>query len=278
MKPTIDPSQIADLKQQAYDLKTKEGITQAQALDRVAQAHKFENWRELTKVVWRELPKAPLVDSLLTAVPAFDCIADLIKENKRIEGHFFDDSKIEGELYTNEYTAEQYFITSEQRDNDPRRYTIRQALRFGKVKTYGVFQAYMCLDDAIGEVCKLIGTKDEVADLFPRYTGMLLPSIVREVKEDAVNEEEPITYLKDIVANGCVVGSSPLHWYDDTNKFFETHKDEINSWLGSLNPMLNIRYSKWDPTDPLLLENNNKCLIAWDAYETAAKIILDLKG
>lgn len=80
----------------------------------------------------------------------YSTIADVKSVNKSVGGHFFGagtmryfNSRVETELYRG-----RYFITSEKHDNDPRLYTIRQALPTGEVETVGDFQQYHSIEAA----------------------------------------------------------------------------------------------------------------------------------
>lgn len=91
------------------------------------------------------------------------------------------------------------------------------------------------------------------------------------------------TYLQDVVNHGCQGGSvSGLIYYDDTLKFFEEHKEEINELLTELIDGAGCRidelFKNFDSDDPLCRETNNMNLLAWFAYEEAARKVLEDQG
>jgi hypothetical protein len=80
----------------------------------------------------------------------------------------------------------------------------------------------------------------------------------------------------DVLEHGCQSGIvSSLIYYDDTTKFYDNHKAEINALLydlGIYNP-LELFGDKWDREDPLALDVLNKNLLAWFAFEETLRQI-----
>lgn len=82
--------------------------------------------------------------------------------------------------------------------------------------------------------------------------------------------------MENLQRYGCVSGMiSSLIYYDDTNKFYEDYKEEINSLLSDLidgtGLSLNELFGdKFDNEDPLVLECSNKNLLAWFGFEETA--------
>ncbi len=80
--------------------------------------------------------------------------------------------------------------------------------------------------------------------------------------------------FSDVLEYGCQSGIvSSLIYYDDTTKFYDKHKEEINMLLydlmaetGLYNPS-DLFGDKWDKEDPLALDVLNKNLLAWFAFE-----------
>ncbi len=103
----------------------------------------------------------------------------------------------------------------------------------------------------------------------------------KEVIEDQLDEidgyETPQDFLEHL-CDLCITGGGVMSmiYYDDTLAFLERHQEEINNLLkdtieefgGSLKDIFGDRY---DETDPMNLETNNKNLFAWFAYEETAR-------
>lgn len=86
--------------------------------------------------------------------------------------------------------------------------------------------------------------------------------------------------FSDVLEHGCQSGIvTSLIYYDDTTKFYDNHKAEINALLyevmqetGIYNP-LELFGDKWDREDPLALDVLNKNLLAWFAFEETLRQI-----
>jgi hypothetical protein len=91
--------------------------------------------------------------------------------------------------------------------------------------------------------------------------------------EDDYNEK---SILEELQQYGCVSGMvSDLIYYEDTLKFFNEHKEEINNMLAEMIQETGISgvelfNGKWDNDDPLCLEQNNQNLLAWFGFEETA--------
>lgn len=89
--------------------------------------------------------------------------------------------------------------------------------------------------------------------------------------------EEMITSMKDLQSYGCVSGMiGDLIYYEDTIKFYEEYKEEINQLLSELvsDTGLSIEElfgDKFDKEDPLVLEQNNQNLLAWFGFEETSR-------
>ena len=74
----------------------------------------------------------------------------------------------------------------------------------------------------------------------------------------------------DVMKYGCESGVvEELTYYEQTKKFYETYKHEINELLyqsGWYN-LADLFGKNWDKTDLLALESNNKNLLAWFGFE-----------
>lgn len=106
--------------------------------------------RALTRK-WNELhPRKPA---------PFHSIAEVKAANKSI-GHCwfaraamqFFSTRIESKLITRAASGRQVFITSEENEPNPRKYTLREALPTGEVDTIGEFQQYDTFDEAYAAV------------------------------------------------------------------------------------------------------------------------------
>jgi hypothetical protein len=76
-----------------------------------------------------------------------------IKEaNKEAGQHFFDRSTMrffKSKIASRRPLGGRFFITSEQQEwNSPRKYTVREALENGSIKTVGSFQGYWSVEEA----------------------------------------------------------------------------------------------------------------------------------
>lgn len=103
------------------------------------------------------------------------------------------------------------------------------------------------------------------------------------------DDESFIKGFEDLQRYGCVSGMiHSLIYYDDTNKFYDDYKDEINELLSeqmagtglSINELFGKNFDK---EDPLILEYSNKNLLAWFGFEETAysiyeKVLENLKN
>ena len=74
----------------------------------------------------------------------------------------------------------------------------------------------------------------------------------------------------DVMKFGCVSGvCTDLVFYEQTKRFYETYKREINEllWKSEFNNFNELFGSGWDPYDPLALGNDNQNLLAWFGFE-----------
>lgn len=90
------------------------------------------------------------------------------------------------------------------------------------------------------------------------------------------NPDELIRELEDLQRYGCVSGMiTDLIYYNDTNKFYDNYKDDINELLGDLldGSGLSIQEffgKNFDNDDPLILNFSNKNLLAWFGFEESS--------
>ncbi len=85
--------------------------------------------------------------------------------------------------------------------------------------------------------------------------------------------ENLLASMEDLQKYGCVSGMiNELIYYDDTNKFFDNYKEEINNMLSDLTQgtgcsVEELFGDKFDKEDPLILDYKNKNLLAWFGFE-----------
>ena len=105
--------------------------------------------------------------------------------------------------------------------------------------------------------------------------------VIEDVIYSIDNDEELYSSLMDITSNGCASGVvSSMIYYDDTENFFNTYKNEINKMLAKACSNAGCNPSEllndFDMTDPLCIEQHNMNLLAWWAYENVCYEILDM--
>ncbi len=78
-----------------------------------------------------------------------------------------------------------------------------------------------------------------------------------------------LRFIHEVQQYGCqagIVGS--LIYYNDTTKFYEKYRKEINSLLAETSePTETLFGNKWDKDDPLAFEDRNQNLLAWFGFE-----------
>lgn len=90
--------------------------------------------------------------------------------------------------------------------------------------------------------------------------------------------------LNDLLSNGCQSGMiGELIYYNDTVKFFKTHKTEIKELLKNMLTECGCAASelfrdKWDNDDMFCEEQQNQNLLAWFGFEETARILADRNG
>lgn len=113
---------------------------------------------------------------------------------------------------------------------------------------------------------------------------MSLKENVKEIIErnvEGLDYEEVETWFEDLRMNGCQSGMvSDMIYYTDTVKFFDDHAEEINERLSYLLGEIGVKspvelFNGWDNDDPLCLEDRNKNLLAWWAFEAVAEELED---
>lgn len=87
------------------------------------------------------------------------------------------------------------------------------------------------------------------------------------------SSDELLSSMKDLQEYGCVSGMiGELIYYDDTIKFFDKYKNEINELLANVTEgtgcsMEELFGDKFNKDDPLVTDYENKNLLAWFGFE-----------
>lgn len=95
------------------------------------------------------------------------------------------------------------------------------------------------------------------------------------------NVEELLRDMEDLQKYGCISGMiGSLIYYDDTNKFYDENKEEINEILadvinGTGLSMEELFGDKFDKDDPLVIDYSNKNLLAWFGFEETSNRLYD---
>lgn len=102
----------------------------------------------------------------------------------------------------------------------------------------------------------------------------LLDDVVEYVLNEWDNYDNKKSIVTDVLEHGCQSGCvGHLIYYSDTTRYYDTHKDEINTllheWLWScgFKSPSELFGDKWDEEDPLALDTYNKNLLAWFGFE-----------
>jgi hypothetical protein len=78
-------------------------------------------------------------------------------------------------------------------------------------------------------------------------------------------------FYQDVIEYGCVSGCvTSLHWYYQTNEFFETHKDEIKKLVSEWKDRHGYSFAdlpEWNQADPFCEDIYNRNLIVWRIFE-----------
>ena len=100
------------------------------------------------------------------------------------------------------------------------------------------------------------------------------------IVSNAVDYDSFEKFLDELLTYGCVSGYiTELVFYNQTADFTRRHAQEINelvyaelSMTGFDSPA-QLFGDKWDKEDTLCLDNNNRNLLAWFAFEETARKI-----
>lgn len=93
------------------------------------------------------------------------------------------------------------------------------------------------------------------------------------INEDYESADELLDNMEQLQMYGCSSGMiSELIYYDDTEKFYNNYKEEINEMLSNIIEstgfsMEELFGDKFDKEDPLVIDYSNKNLLAWFGFE-----------
>ena len=85
----------------------------------------------------------------------------------------------------------------------------------------------------------------------------------------------------DVINCGCESGvCRDLVFYEQTKRFYEAYKHEINEllWKSGFDNLTDLFGGKWDPYDPLVLEDDDQNLLAWFGFEETIANIANMFG
>ena len=105
-----------------------------------------------------------------------------------------------------------------------------------------------------------------------RLTNCVLDYYIDESAEYD-STDDLLTSMEELQQYGCISGMiGELIYYDDTEKFFDNYKEEINEILsnvieGTGCSMEELFGDKFDKEDPLVIDYSNKNLLAWFGFE-----------
>lgn len=98
---------------------------------------------------------------------------------------------------------------------------------------------------------------------------------------DYESSDDLLRSMEELQQHGCISGMiGELIYYDDTIKFFDEYKEEINEMLsdvmeGTGCSIEELFGDKFDKNDPLILDYSNKNLLAWFGFEETVNKIYD---
>ena len=117
---------------------------------------------------------------------------------------------------------------------------------------------------------KLKLTLENVEKIKNENNNALIRYVCGYVIDEWDNYEDKNDIFLDVMKWGCSSGvCRDLVYSSQTKNFYETYKHEINELIyksGWYN-LADLFGDKWDKTDLLVLENNNKTLLAWFGFE-----------
>lgn len=104
-------------------------------------------------------------------------------------------------------------------------------------------------------------------------TNALYKDVIEDIADEFdMDDEQLLAVLDDVTSHGCASGCVPSMIYcEDTVKFYEKHKHDINKELAFLCEPAGIPmwefFKDFDESDVLCLDYHNQNLISWWVYE-----------
>ena len=101
------------------------------------------------------------------------------------------------------------------------------------------------------------------------------------INNDYGDYDSLIKDMEDLQQYGCISGMvNELIYYDDTSKFFDKYKNDINEMLKDTLCCTGLSIEelfgdKYDKGDPLFLDYLNKNLLAWFGFEETSRNIYE---
>lgn len=119
-------------------------------------------------------------------------------------------------------------------------------------------------------------TKQNLINFKNNTNNKLEMDVIDYILESWEGYDDKENIFMDVLNHGCQNGIvAKLCYHDDTIEYYDNFKSEINELLydallecGAHAPS-DIFGDKWDETDPLALDAQNKNLLAWFGFETA---------
>lgn len=92
--------------------------------------------------------------------------------------------------------------------------------------------------------------------------------ILAVVANDALDNEDPVQYLKEVSEHGCVSGvCTGLIYYSDTHEFYQTYSQECDDVLSEYEDMTGEAFA--------FKGQDVQNTLAWMAYEERARQLYD---
>lgn len=120
-------------------------------------------------------------------------------------------------------------------------------------------------------------TKKALLEINKVNNSGLIKEVIQHVFNKWQDYKNKKMILQEILEHGCISGIvSELIYYTDTIRFYDKHKEEINTLLYHTMEEIDIYdlksiFRDFDETDPLCLETHNKNLLAWFAFEETSR-------
>lgn len=120
----------------------------------------------------------------------------------------------------------------------------------------------------------------DVMDELKERNG-LYKAVIEDIADEAdMDDENLLAVLGDVTRHGCISGCIPsMIDYEDTVKFYDTHKHDINEELAYMLAQTELSmgefFNNFDGEDPLCLDIHNQNILAWFGFEHVCNDLLD---